>query len=138
MAAALAQAAILEESTRSRSQLVEQNLALDLARREAERAAGACNNFLAVINHGLRTPLQSVVCLSSFLLEKELAPEPRMMVEAVHNSSTLMAAVIRDALDAARLESGNLRLEPVVFNLHSLFRDVRGRNSGKLWSFLRI
>lgn len=41
VAVALSHAAILEESMRARDQLVEQNVALDLARQEAEMAIRA-------------------------------------------------------------------------------------------------
>ncbi|CAA6669124.1 unnamed protein product [Spirodela intermedia] len=98
VSAALAHAAVLEESMRVRDQLMEQNLALDLSRREAERAIGARNNFLA----------------------------HRMVIETVLKSSSLMATLLHDALDTARLEDGNLLLEADVFNLPSLFREVIG------------
>jgi ethylene receptor len=48
VAVALSHAAILEESLRSRDQLQEQNVNLDGARREAEKAIQAKNDFLAV------------------------------------------------------------------------------------------
>lgn len=48
VAVALSHAAILEESLRARDQLQEQNAILDGARREAEKAIQAKNDFLAV------------------------------------------------------------------------------------------
>lgn len=110
---------------RARDQLMEQNLSLDLSRREAERAVGARNSFLAVMNHAMRTPLHAIISLSSLLLEAELAPEHRMTIETVLKSSTFMATLLHDTLDTARLEDGDLQLEAGVFNLPSLFREVR-------------
>ncbi|URD96024.1 Ethylene receptor [Musa troglodytarum] len=72
---ALSHAAILEESMRARDLLMEQNVALDLARREAEIAIHARNDFLAVMNHKMRTPMHAIIALSSVLLETELTPE---------------------------------------------------------------
>ncbi|KAK1362384.1 hypothetical protein POM88_046858 [Heracleum sosnowskyi] len=55
VAVALSHAAILEESMRARDLLMEQNISLDhLARREAETAIRARNDFLAVMNHEMR------------------------------------------------------------------------------------
>ena len=65
MAVALSHAAILEESMRARDQLLEQNGALDRARREAETAIHARNDFLSVMNHEMRTPMHAVIALSS-------------------------------------------------------------------------
>ncbi|KAM1584927.1 hypothetical protein ACFX1Z_037853 [Malus domestica] len=67
VAVALSHAAILEESMRARDLLMEQNIALDLGRREAETAIRARNEFLAVMNHEMRTPTHAIIALSSLL-----------------------------------------------------------------------
>ncbi|KAM1113440.1 hypothetical protein ACFX2B_045558 [Malus domestica] len=71
VAVALSHAAILEESMRARKQLTEQNNALDLAWREAEMAIHARDDFLAVMNHEMRTPMHAIIALSSLLLEDD-------------------------------------------------------------------
>ncbi|XP_042018169.1 ethylene receptor 1-like [Salvia splendens] len=124
VAVALSHAAILEESMRARDLLMEQNVALDLARREAETAVRARNDFLAVMNHEMRTPIHATIALSSLLQETELSPEQRLMVETILKSSNLLATLINDVLDLSRLEDGSLQLEIETFNLHSLFREV--------------
>ncbi|KAJ6796152.1 putative ethylene response sensor 1 [Iris pallida] len=124
VAVALSHAAILEESMRARDLLLEQNVALDLARREAEMAIRARNDFLAVMNHEMRTPMHAIIALSSLLLETELTPEQRLMVETVLKSSNLLATLINDVLDLSRLEDGSFELEISSFNLHAVFREV--------------
>ncbi|GMH24877.1 hypothetical protein Nepgr_026720 [Nepenthes gracilis] len=110
VAVALSHAAILEESMRAQEQLVEQNVALDLARREAETAIRARNDFLAVMNHEMRTPMHAIIALSSLLQETE--------------SSNLLATLINDVLDLSRLEDGSFKLDVGTFNLHGVFREV--------------
>ncbi|PKA45618.1 Ethylene receptor [Apostasia shenzhenica] len=124
VAVALSHAAILEESMRARDLLMEQNLALDLARREAEMAIRARNEFLAVMNHEMRTPMHAVIALSSLLLETELTSEQRLMVETILKSSNLLATLINDVLDLSRLEDGSFEFEFATFNLHAVFREV--------------
>ncbi|KAJ8636353.1 hypothetical protein MRB53_010620 [Persea americana] len=124
VAVALSHASILEESMRARDMLMKQNNALDLARCEAERAICARNDFLAVMNHEMRTPMQAIIALSSLLLETELSPEQRVMVETVSKSSNLLATLINDVLDLSRLEDGSLELDIGTFNLHVAFREV--------------
>ncbi|CAL9103057.1 unnamed protein product [Musa acuminata var. zebrina] len=124
VAVALSHAAILAESMRARDLLTEQNVALYLARQEAELAIRARNDFLAVMNHEMRNPLHAIITLSSLLLETELSPEQRSMVETVLKSSSLLATLINDILDLSRLEDGSLELEIGDFNLHSVFREV--------------
>ncbi|XP_062026646.1 ethylene receptor-like isoform X1 [Rosa rugosa] len=124
VAVALSHAAILEESRKARDLLMEQNIALDLARRDAEIAICARNDFLAVMNHEMRTPMHAIIALSSLLQETELTPEQRLMVETILKSSNLLATLINDVLDLSRLEDGSLQLDIATFNLHSLFREV--------------
>ncbi|XP_043700400.1 ethylene receptor-like isoform X2 [Telopea speciosissima] len=124
VAVALSHAAILEESMRARDLLMEQNVALDLARREAETAIRARNDFLAVMNHEMRTPMHAIIALSSLLQETELKPEQRLMVETILKSSSLLATLINDVLDLSRLEDGSLELDLVTFNLHAVFKEV--------------
>lgn len=110
---------------RARDLLMDQNVALDLARREAETAIRARNDFLAVMNHEMRTPMHAVIALSSLLLETELMPEQRLMVETILKSSNLLDTLINDVLDLSRLEDGSLQLEIGMFNLHMLLREVK-------------
>ncbi|XVF04479.1 hypothetical protein REPUB_Repub05bG0086600 [Reevesia pubescens] len=124
VAVALSHAAILEESMRARDLLMEQNVALDLARREAETAIRARNDFLAVMNHEMRTPMHAIIALSSLLQETELTPEQRLMVETILKSSNLLATLINDVLDLSRLEDGSLQLDLGTFNLYAVFREV--------------
>ncbi|XP_042467663.1 probable ethylene response sensor 1 [Zingiber officinale] len=124
VAVALSHAAILEESMRARNLLMDQNVALDVARQEAELAIRARNDFLAVMNHEMRTPLHAIITLSSLLMETELNPEQRSMVETVLKSSSLLAILINDILDLSKLEDRSLELELGAFNLHSVFREV--------------
>ena len=127
VAVALSHASILEESMPARDLLMKQNVQLDLARREAERAIRARNDFLAVMNHEMRTPMHAIIALSSLLLETELSPEQRVMVETVLKSSNLLATLINDVLDLSRLEDGSFELDIGTFNLHVVFREVTFR-----------
>ncbi|KAL5203171.1 hypothetical protein ABZP36_014123 [Zizania latifolia] len=124
VAVALSHAAILEESMRARDLLMEQNIALDAARRDAEMAICARNDFLAVMNHEMRTPMTAIVSLSSLLLETNLTTEQRLMIETILKSSDLLATLTNDVLDVSKLENGSLELEIAPFNLHSTFTDV--------------
>ncbi|XP_010559227.1 PREDICTED: ethylene response sensor 1-like [Tarenaya hassleriana] len=124
VAVALSHAAILEESMHARDQLMEQNFALDKARQEAEMAVHARNDFLAVMNHEMRTPMHAIISLSSLLMETELSPEQRVMIETILKNSNLVATLISDVLDLSRLEDGSLVLENEPFNLQGVFGEV--------------
>lgn len=124
VAVALSHAAILEESTRARSQLIDQNVALDQARREAETAVHACNDFLALMNNEMRVPKNAIISLASLLLETDLTSEQRIVVETVLKTSNLLEILINDVLDLSKVEDGTYELDLRTFNLHNAFREV--------------
>ena len=104
---------------------MEQNVALDMARREAETAVRARNNFLAVMNHEMRTPTHAITAFSSLLLETNLTHDQRTMVDTINKSSNLLGTLISDVLDLSRLDDGSLQLDVRTFNLPLLFREVK-------------
>jgi ethylene receptor len=91
-------------------------------------AIHARNDFLAVMNHEMRTPMHAIIALSSLLLETELTPEQRVMIETVLKSSNVLAALINDVLDLSRLEDGSLELEMGKINLHGVLGEVFSRS----------
>ncbi|KAG0569559.1 hypothetical protein KC19_6G099400 [Ceratodon purpureus] len=124
VAVALSHATVLEESMRARDQLLSQNLALEIAKKEAEEAVAARNDFLAVMNHEMRTPMHALIALTSILLTTDLTEDQHSMVETMAKSSSLLSSLINDILDFSRLESGSLALDLTLFNFSSLMREV--------------
>lgn len=125
VAVALSHAAVLEDSQRTRQALVEQNKSLQQARQEAETAIRARNDFLAVMNHEMRTPMHAIIALSSLLQEgKLLSQEQRSMIDTVVKSSSLLSTLINDVLDFSRLEDGSLTLDMRPFELPTVLREA--------------
>lgn len=124
VAVALSHAAVLEDSQRTRDKLVEQNKALQQARQDAETAIRARNDFLAVMNHEMRTPMHAIIALSSLLQEGNLSMDQRGMVDTVVKSSSLLSTLINDVLDFSRLEDGSLDLEMRPFELPTVLREA--------------
>lgn len=124
MAVALSHATVVEESMRARDQLMVQNAQLQEARQEVEQAMAARNEFLAVMNHEMRTPMHAIIALASLLLESGLTPDQRAMVETMNKSSGLLQTLIDDVLDFSKLEVGKLTLDPTPFELTSLFKEA--------------
>lgn len=124
VAVALSHATVLEESIKSRDLLMEQNKALEIARMEAEEAVAARNDFLAVMNHEMRTPMHSLIALTSILLKTDLTDDQHAMIETMSKSSGLLSSLINDILDFSRLETGKFALDLNFFKLPSLLREI--------------
>lgn len=95
------------------------------ARRQAEAASRAKTDFLAVISHEVRTPLNSIIGLTSLLLDMVREEKPRRYLEQARTSGEMLLHLVNDILDYARLEAGQLALEQRTFDPHAVAAEAR-------------
>jgi PAS domain S-box-containing protein len=83
------------------------------ARKEAEAASRAKDDFLTTLSHELRTPLNAVYGWAAMLKSGQLDPaNTGSAVDAIMRNANAQVQLIDDLLDVARISSGKLRLEP--------------------------
>ncbi len=114
-------AAKVEERTR------ELRAEINERRRAEERAEGLArtkSEFLANMSHEMRTPMNSVIGMTSLLMETPLSTEQREYVEVVRASGTHLLSVINDILDYSKVESGALQLECRPFRIDQCVKEV--------------
>ncbi len=100
--------------------VAERTQSLSAAREEAVHAARAKSDFLAVMNHELRTPLHGWGGLVDLLEHSGLSPRQRGYVGLLRNTAQHLTRLIDGLLDMARLQSGQLEPHPRVFRLDDL------------------
>lgn len=86
------------------------------AKDRAIAANHAKDEFLAVMSHEMRTPLNPIVGFANLLLEDSEDPETRECLETILDSSKRLLALIEDLLEYSRLSSDrppDLKSEPV-------------------------
>jgi PAS domain S-box-containing protein len=82
-----------------------------VARRDAEAASHAKDEFLAVASHELRTPLTPILGWAPMIRAGYLdADEQRRALDAIERSGRSLVQLIDDLLDVSRIVSGRLRL----------------------------
>jgi PAS domain S-box-containing protein len=93
------------------------------ARREAEAANRARDEFLAVVSHELRTPLNAVLGWAQMLQSGSLdEAKARRAVEKIESNAKLQAKLIEDLLDVSRIITGKLAVEHRVMELAPVIR----------------
>jgi PAS domain S-box-containing protein len=84
------------------------------AKEEAERANASKSQFLAVISHELRTPINAIVGFSEVLnaAQNETLPiaSQHEYLTTILESSRHLQGLINDILDATRIERGSLQM----------------------------
>jgi signal transduction histidine kinase len=115
---------------RARIEIMMRARSLSLALRQraddAEQAARARDEVLAIVSHDLRNPLNLVLTGSSFVLDAapELQPRVRAQVELVQRAAGQMHRLIGDLLDVSRVEAGLLRMEQRPEPVEPLVREA--------------
>jgi signal transduction histidine kinase len=96
--------------------LTEQNERL----READRLK---DEFVALISHDLRTPLTSITGYVELALEDDLSDDLRGYLQVVARNAERLLALVNDLLFVARLQAGEMSLEPGEVDLTKVVRD---------------
>ncbi|MEG4205547.1 PAS domain-containing protein [Microcoleus sp. Pol7_A1] len=91
------------------------------ARAEAERANRIKDEFLAVLSHELRSPLNPILGWSQLLLGGKLnATKTAKAFETIERNARLQSQLIEDLLDVSRILQGKLTLNVAPVNLATI------------------
>jgi PAS domain S-box-containing protein len=92
-----------------------------IAREEAERANRIKDEFLAVLSHELRSPLNPILGWSKLLKAGKLNPkQTEQAIETIERNAKLQIDLIDDLLDVSRILRGKLTLNIASVNLNSI------------------
>lgn len=72
-------------------------------------------DFTAMLVHDLRSPLTAILGFAEMLADRDYAPETSSVYECsdiIHDSATRMLGLVNNILDAAKLQSGTLDINP--------------------------
>ena len=96
-----------------------------IAAKKAEAANEAKTEFLQRMSHDIRTPINGICGLVN--MADHYADDIKKQTEyriKVKEASNLLLELVNDVLDMSKLESGEIVLEEIPFNLGSIFKEV--------------
>lgn len=114
----------------------EAEAALLHAKETAEAADRAKGEFLAIVSHEIRTPINGVVGFAEILSDSPLTLEQREQVEIIRSSGQALEKLINDILDLSKIDAGKIEIESSPFGLHKTLEDLtsffqpRARSAG--------
>ena len=99
---------------------------LESARDRANAANDAKSNFLGVISHELRTPMNGVLGAAQLLSATRLETTQREYLSIIRNSGDNLLSLLNDILDMTKIEAGKMTFEVVDIVLEDLHKRITG------------
>ncbi|MEO5721940.1 MAG: ATP-binding protein, partial [Chthoniobacterales bacterium] len=95
------------------------------AKKAAESANKAKDQFLAALSHELRTPLSPVLMMSTAMeMDPALPEDVREQASIIRRNAELEARLIDDLLDHSRIRHGKLALTRTPLDIHTLLSET--------------
>src|SRR5262249_54298102 len=98
--------------------------ALRQAKSAAEAANRAKDEFLANVNHQIRTPMNAILGTTQLTLPTQLTNDQRQCLKTAKLAADNLLIIINDLLDFSKIEAGKLELDPADFGLRAAVGDT--------------
>ena len=100
------------------------NRRLAVTAEEAEKANAAKSNFLSMMSHDIRTPMNAITGFNEMISRESHDPEILKYSEGIRMADKTLLSLINDILDFSKLEAGKLDIIPVEYDLVSVLNDL--------------
>ena len=100
------------------------NKELTEQKEKAEFASNARSEFLSTVSHELRTPLNAINGITYLLLQEKPKTSQLSYLKSLEFSGNYLLSFINDILEINRLESNNVHVEKIKFNLLELINNI--------------
>jgi len=94
------------------------------AKEKAEVASQAKSEFLANMSHEIRTPMNGIIGVADMIVEVNKDEHLSQLISLMQSSSISLLTILNDIIDLSKIESGQVIIEKINFNLLNIIEDV--------------
>ena len=99
-------------------------VALRTAKDAAESADRAKSEFLAIVSHEIRTPINGIIGFSRLLRGTPLSAEQVGYTDTIQRCGQSLETLVSDILDLSKIEAGRLEINAAPFSLRECLDEV--------------
>jgi len=111
-------------STRLLKTLQNRNRLLLKEKTEIQDAMQAKNDFIAMMNHEIRAPINAIMGISHLVLESRLTISQRSQITKIKDATSILHTLVNDILDHSKIEAGKITIEKIPFDLNTMLDDI--------------
>ncbi len=122
------------ERKRTEEALVRRTRELEAARTEALQASRLKSEFLAMMSHEVRTPLNGILGMMGLLRHTAMSREQRDYADTVTMSAESLLQILNDILDFSKAEAGRMSFECADFDPVRLAEEAAATMAGNAFA----
>ena len=93
-------------------------------KKEIEELNRAQNRFFSSMSHEIRTPINTIIGLNEMILREDVSDEVAADAKSIQGASITLLSLINDILDMSKIESGNMDIVPVTYDVGDMLSDI--------------
>lgn len=98
---------------------------LRIAKEKAEESDRLKTAFLSNMSHEIRTPMNAIIGFSELLSRVAVTGQEKSeYISQINFAADTLIRLIDDIIDISKIEAGQLKMNPSIFNLKSLFAEL--------------
>lgn len=93
-------------------------------KKEIEELNRMQNRFFSSMSHEIRTPINTIIGLNEMILREDVSDEVAEDARNIKGAGKMLLTLINDILDMSRIESGNMDIVPVTYDVGNMLSDI--------------
>ncbi len=123
---------LTKDITENAEYVKKQNALLQKALEGAEHANNAKSEFLAIMSHEIRSPMNVIIGLSESALREDMNHDLREDIENINTTSTNLLDVIDGLLDISKIETGKMEVNEKEYDLGTFIKELESFTKEKI------